>query len=73
MSVREAICWRIHQGYEFFQDLQHSDGGREGLYFIFLFSDDEDMNRCTLHFLPVIRLELSVTEFMILTPYEGRF
>lgn len=58
----------ISRGYDFFQRLQKEGEGKER-YYIFLFSPDDEINRWTLYFLPVLMCEQGIAEFMIISPY----
>ena len=69
----DARLSSIHDGYEYYHSLDDKYRHYAGRYFIFLFSDDDEINRWTLYFLPVLRYEMNVTEFLIVTPHIEKF
>ena len=60
---------RMKKGYEYVKDLQKQVRD-EDAFFVYLFSDDDEINYYTLYYLPVVRREMNVSCFVIVTPYE---
>ena len=67
----EAIR-RIKTGYDIFRRLQKAAWNDKERFFIFLFSDDDEINHWTLYYLPILRREMEVSEFLIITPYTDK-
>ena len=68
----DEVIRRIKKGYEYFHRLQRAAWNDKGRYFIFLFSDDDEINQWTLYYLPILRREMEVSEFNIITPYTDK-
>ncbi len=73
MDEAEKRLFIIRRGYEYFRRLQRESGRDRGRYFVFLFSADDEINRWTLYYLPTLRQEMGVSEFLIITPYGRKF
>ena len=69
-QVEVAICESVRRGYSLFKDIQLINKDEEGRFFVFLFSSDDEINRWTMFFLPVLRKELSIKEYVLVIPHE---
>lgn len=68
----DEVMRRMEKGYEFFRRLQREAWNDKGRFFIFLFSADDEINHWTLYYLPILRREMEVSEFHIVTPFMNR-
>ena len=65
----DEVIRRMKNGYEYVKDLQKQVKD-EDVFFVYLFSDVNEINYYTLYYLPVVRREMNVSCFVIVTPYE---
>lgn len=60
----------IEHGHDVFRDLERTFLFRYKRYFVFLFSMDEEINRYTLYYLPLLRKEKDISTFVIIVKDE---
>lgn len=67
----DTFIRRINKGYAYVKDLRKYVKDAN-VFFVYLFSDDEEINHWSLYYLPILRQEMKVSEFLIITPYADK-
>lgn len=62
---------RVRDGYLYVKKLRDKHFADSSSFIVFLFSRDEDINMLTLFYLPLIKKQKKVSDFLIVSPFEN--